>query len=106
MSRTIDIAQPDLTILQQVLREHLPQDASAWVFGSRVTGAARRYSDVDLAIKHHAPLDPDMLAALRDALSESDLTIKVDVIDLHQLEPAFRHHVEVQMVRLPLSTDG
>ncbi len=94
----------DLAILLQVLRDHLPPNTSAWAFGSRVTETARPYSDLDLALKGDAPLDWRAMARLKDALSESDLTIKVDVVDLLAVDKAFREIIESQMVQLGLAT--
>jgi predicted nucleotidyltransferase len=98
---TIDLPPADLEILRQVLRDHLPPSTSMWVFGSRVTGSARRYSDLDLALQGDAPLDWGILARLKDALSESDLTMKVDLVDLLAVDEAFRKIIESNMVRLP-----
>jgi predicted nucleotidyltransferase len=102
MTRTIDLPPADLAILRQVLRDHVPPGTGVWVFGSRVTGAARRYSDLDLALQGDAPLVWGMLARLKDALSESNLTIKVDVVDLLAADAAFRQIIESEMVPLPL----
>jgi predicted nucleotidyltransferase len=104
MTRTVDLPQQDRMILQAVLRAHLPPHARIWVFGSRATDTARRYSDLDLAIEDQAPLEPAMLARLRDALSESDLTIKVDTLDLRTMEPTFRRLIEGDLT--PLALDG
>jgi predicted nucleotidyltransferase len=101
VTRTIDLAPADLAILRHVLRDHLPPNTSVWAFGSRVTGSARRYSDLDLALQGNAPLDWDILARLKDALSESDLTIKVDLVDLLAVDKAFREIIKSEMVRLP-----
>src|SRR4051794_13576581 len=40
-----------LALLLDLLRMHLPPDARAWAFGSRTTGAALRYSDLDIALE-------------------------------------------------------
>jgi type I restriction enzyme, S subunit len=106
VTRTVDLQPADLAILQQVLRDHLPPGVSVWAFGSRVTGRARRYSDLDLALQADAPLDLGVLAQLKDALSESDLTIKVDLVDVLTADPAFRELIEGDRVRLPLETAG
>jgi predicted nucleotidyltransferase len=98
--RVIDLPRADLAILLGVLRDHLPPDTDVWAFGSRTTGEARRYSDLDLALQSGETLDPDMLGRLQDALSESDLTVKVDVVDLLAVDPAFRRIIEGQMVPL------
>src|SRR5205085_11964920 len=44
-----------------ILAADLPPDAVVWVFGSRATGRARRYSDLDLAIDAGRPLTLDEL---------------------------------------------
>jgi hypothetical protein len=41
-------------------------------------------------------LDLDMLGRLKEALSESDLTIKVDLVDLRAVDPAFRRMIEAR----------
>jgi predicted nucleotidyltransferase len=46
-------------------------------------------------------LDLDMLGQLKDELSQSDLTIKVDLVDLQAIDPAFRRMIEGDMVPLP-----
>jgi predicted nucleotidyltransferase len=101
VTHTIDLQPADLAILQPILRDHLPPATSVWVFGSRVTGSARCYSDLDLALQGDSPLDTDLLARLKDALSESDLTIKVDLVDLLAVDTAFREIIKSEMVRLP-----
>ena len=105
MNGSIDIAPADLATLHTVLATWPPAEVQVWVFGSRATGEARRYSDLDLAPEGPAPLDSDLLGRLADALSESGLTIKVDLVDLSRVEPAFRQLIERNMVRLPRSAE-
>ena len=105
MIRTIDLPSQDRAIVQTILRNLLPPETTAWVFGSRATGGARRYSDLDLAFRSAEQLTPDTVSRLRDALSESDLTIKVDLVDLATVDPAFRRLIEHQMLALPLRPD-
>jgi predicted nucleotidyltransferase len=100
MTRTIDLQQEDLAILLAVLRGNLSSDTDVFVFGSRATGAARRYSDIDLALRGDRPLDGETLGRLRDALSASDLTIKVDLVDLRAVDPSFLQIIESEMVAL------
>ncbi len=42
----------------------------------------------------------DMLAELKEALLESDLTIKVDLIDLIAVDQSFRHIIKSEMTSL------
>ena len=102
MTHTIDLTPHDLVILQPILAALLPPDTAAFVFGSRAAGTARRYSDLDLALRSRTPLTLEHVGRLRNALSESDLTIKVDVVDLATLDQTFLRLIEAEMIALPL----
>ncbi len=101
MTKAIDLFPGELAIVRAILRDRLPQRTQARVFGSRATASARRYSDLDLAVEGEEPLSLDVLGAVAEALSESDLPYKVDVIDLRSVDPAFRAIIEPDMVALP-----
>ncbi len=100
MTNAIELSQPELAIVRDALRAHLPFGTRVWVFGSRAVGAARRYSDLDLALEGESPIDADVMGNLAEALSASDLPYKVDVIDLRSVDPAFRAMIERDMVAL------
>jgi type I restriction enzyme S subunit len=89
----IDIRPQDWAILRAVLRQHLPQH-EVWAFGSRVTGRAKPYSDLDLVVVADAPLSLGERAALAEALTESDLPWTVDLLDWATTAPAFRRLIE------------
>ena len=72
-----------------ILRAHLRPDATVWVFGSRATGRARRYSDLDLAIDAGRTLSLDETAALGEAFSDSDLPYRVDIVDWYAIGDRF-----------------
>ena len=101
MTRTIDLRPETWRSCCPFFAPTFPLETGVWVFGSRAAATARRYSDLDLALEGEAPLDPDLLGRLSEALSESDLTIKVDVIDLRTVDPAFRRIIEREMIPLP-----
>jgi len=89
----LDLQDEHLAVLRSCLRLHLPAGARAFAFGSRVEGSARRYSDLDVALVWDQPLDLDTMAVLAEALSESDLPFKVDLLDAALIEPAFRARI-------------
>lgn len=64
-----------------------------FLFGSRATGGAGRYSDIDIGILASAPLPAGLLAELREALEESRIIYAVDVVDLGEVPDAFRSRV-------------
>ncbi len=53
-------------IVLDLLRQHLPK-RKVRIFGSRATGTARPYSDLDLIILGKQPVPAATLAALREA---------------------------------------
>jgi predicted nucleotidyltransferase len=97
----LDLLPGHAAIVRTILSEHLPAGVAVHVFGSRANGGARRYSDLDLALEWDRPLGIALLGAIAEALSESDLPFKVDLLDLHTVEPAFRVRIEAAFVKLP-----
>jgi type I restriction enzyme S subunit len=95
----IDISADDLQIVRDILARHVP-DREVWAFGSRVTGKARDYSDLDLVVVGETPLSLAVSAALSDDFSESSLPFKVDVVDWATTTPAFRAIVRADKVVL------
>lgn len=93
----LDVDRAELQIVLNLLGRHVP-NRTVWAFGSRVTGKAKPFSDLDLAVMGDAPLSIDTLAALNEALSESDLPWKVDVLDWARTSDAFRQIIEARHV--------
>jgi hypothetical protein len=67
--------------------------ASVYLFGSWATGRPHRASDIDVAVEAAEPLGPGVLARLREALEESTIPYRVDVVDLADTDPTFRERV-------------
>jgi len=87
-----------------ILHENLPLNTQAWVFGSRATGRARRYSDLDLAIDAGRRLTLDETAKLTEAFSDSELPYRVDLVDWHEIGDRWRRSIAAQ--RLALTDDA
>src|SRR5712691_1471716 len=81
-------------------RIDLSSEHRRWVLGSRATGRARRYSDLDLAIDAGRPLTLDETARLAEAFSDSDLPYRVDVVDWHAIDDRFRGVIAGERVAL------
>ena len=58
--------------------------------GSRVKGPSKPYSDLDLAVVGPTSLAGDRFASLREALTDSELPLRVDVLDWHGIAETFR----------------
>lgn len=96
----IDLPAAHKRLVLDILRANLPQSTKAWVFGSRATGRARRYSDLDLAIDAGRRLTLDELARLAEAFSDSDLSHKVDLVDWHDIDDRWRQIITAERVAL------
>lgn len=91
---TIDLRPEWLETVRQLLAEYLP-DAEVWAYGSRVNGTAHEGSDLDLVVRNPVDLSqpqPDM-SALREAFSESNLPILVDLLDWARIPESFRQEI-------------
>ncbi len=89
----IDLAPRHLEIVRNILRRHVP-GREVRAFGSRVNGTARRHSDLDLAVMGQRVLEPDTLRLLQEAFEESELPLRVDVLDWHDISESFRRVIE------------
>ncbi|MBX3502144.1 MAG: nucleotidyltransferase domain-containing protein [Alphaproteobacteria bacterium] len=96
---TIQLEADHLEEVRRLLDAHLP-GARAWCFGSRATGDARRFSDLDIAVEMEGGVPWRRLSELKEAFSDSDLPITVDVVDWDTLDPEFRAAVEKRRVPL------
>ncbi len=96
----VDLRPDHWAIVRDALRRHVP-DRKVLAFGSRATWTAKDYSDLDLAIMGGEPLSLRAVSALDEALVESDLPFRVDIVDWARIDDAFRsvirrHGVSVQ----------
>lgn len=96
-----------LGILLVLLRKHVAH-ADVWAYGSRVTGVGHEASDLDLALRDPRDLDKETngRAALIEALGESDLPIRVDVVDWARIPASFRREIERTHVVVQHGTPG
>jgi uncharacterized protein len=106
---SIDIDRAVLDQVCSILRAHVP-DCEVWAFGSRVTpGGGKKFSDLDLALIAPSPLPTRRLALLAYAFEESDLPIKIDLIEWHDASPELRRrltasHEVIYQPRVPMDS--
>jgi uncharacterized protein len=85
----IDLDQRHLEKVKEILAQLVP-DIEVKAFGSRVVGGAKQYSDLDLVLMTDTPLPPIDRAHLEDAFEESDLPIRIDLVEWATLSEDFR----------------
>ena len=69
-----------------------PKEHQVFIFGSRAIGKTRKFSDYDIGIwgKNKRPLSSGIKILIGDALEESNLPYKVDVVDFSLVSSGFR----------------
>ena len=100
---TVDLRLDHWDIVRSALRRHVP-DREVVAFGSRATWTAKDYSDLDLAVMGEEPLSPRTAAALDEALGDSDLPFKVDVVDWASINEGFRAIIRRDAVTMQAPT--
>ena len=101
----IDLNPHHLGTVRRILAEHVPA-CEIRAFGSRATWTAKDYSDLDLAIVGTEPLDRSTLGRLKEAFEESDLPMRVDVLDWHTISTRFQEVIAQDYVVLQHGADG
>jgi predicted nucleotidyltransferase len=91
--QALALTPAELQEVQAILREQVPH-LEVWAFGSRTKGTAKPYSDLDLALITHAPLSLAQLASVTHAFDNSDLPMRVDLVDWAATTAAFRAIIE------------
>jgi len=83
-----------LQILLELIKQHFPQ-AEVWAYGSRVNGDCHAASDLDLVIRFPGERDETMSDCFdfKEALMESNLPIRVDVVDWARIPEKFRQEI-------------
>ena len=85
----IDLNPKHFEIVQHILAKHVP-GCEVRAFGSRVKWTAKDYSDLDLAVVGSKPLNLKQRGELVEAFEESNLPIRVDVLDWHTISEEFK----------------
>src|SRR5664279_4559924 len=93
----IDLNPQDWIEVYYVLRNHVPE-YPVWAFGSRVKWTAKAHSDLDLAIITPQPLSLTRMANIKEAFDESNLSIRIDIVDWATTSEVFRKIIEQNKV--------
>ena len=94
------LSPPQRSLLRQLIDAVLP-GAQVAVFGSRATGHARPFSDLDLLFIAPPRLTWAQRADLRDAFEASALPFSVDLVELVGLAEGMRQRVLAEAQPLP-----
>jgi type I restriction enzyme S subunit len=84
----IDLPADQLKTVKRILKTVIP-DYEIRAFGSWVAGTAKPWSDLDLLLVGNQAVEETRLCELRELFEESDLPIRVDLLDVRTLSSEF-----------------
>jgi predicted nucleotidyltransferase len=67
-----------------------PKEYQVFIFGSRATGKAKKFSDFDIGIWGKKSVPSHLIVLIEEALEESDLPYKVDLVDFSLVPAKFK----------------
>mgnify|MGYP001612432679 CR=1 FL=1 len=77
--------------IRRTIRSYLPDPSyRLFLFGSRTQTHHHPYSDVDIGIEGRSRVSAKVLADIEEALEESDLPVRVGVVDFISVASDFR----------------
>jgi len=91
----IDLTTQQITIVTSIIHRYLP-DCAISVFGTRATGKAKPYSDLDILLKTNDAITPLTMFNIKEDLSESDLPFRVDILDWLSISEEFKSAIQTQ----------
>ena len=102
MKHQLNIKNEHLIIVKNILKQHITDAVTIWLFGSRVTNNSKPYSDLDIALedKTNHRIDLKTLTKIQSDFIESDLPWKVDVIDYDSTSGIFRDNINLCKIEL------
>ena len=91
----LDMQPQHLALLRELLQQHLPH-AEVWAYGSRVNGNGHEASDLDLVVRQPLDLKQEtpQLGEMREAFIESNLPIRVEIVDWARVPASFHREIE------------
>ena len=92
---SIELDKEDYKILKEVLSKY---PYRFYAYGSRVKGKARKYSDLDIYCKEE--MEGEDMFNLKWDLEDSDIAIKVDVLDPSVCSEEFRELIKEDLVEI------
>jgi uncharacterized protein len=91
----IDLDARYIQQIKQIIRA-LTGACEVRVFGSRIDGTAKKYSDLDLALVSEKEIPSEQMEAMRDAFSGSSIPIMVDIVDYKTVSERFKNIIDAR----------
>jgi type I restriction enzyme S subunit len=81
-----------IKLLRDLILNRIDKEKYAvFIFGGRARGRTGKAVDIDIGLLGNAPMGIDRLAELYNAIEESSIPYKVDLVDFYVVDPQFRN---------------
>ncbi len=102
----LELRPHHLEMLRALLQQQM-RHAEVWAYGSRVNGNGHDASDLDLVVRRPNDLNQEIpeLGAMQDVLSESNLPIRVEIMDWARIPASFQREIERAYVVVQVGSD-
>ena len=89
-----------IKFIKDMLQKHIQNpEAKFYIFGSRVNGKYKKYSDVDIAIDFPG-MTSDQKLKLELDFENSTFPYEVDIVDLNNIKENFKNIIKDDVVEL------
>ena len=95
----VALSREQLHDVRQII-EQVTLGAKVWIFGSRATGKARPFSDLDLLFTEPSTLTWAQRAALRNGFEASCLPFRLDVVESAGLSGSVAERIQAEWVNM------
>lgn len=95
----LDLESRYVDFIKSTVRSEL-KNAEIFIFGSRVQGKSKPYSDVDIALKSTEEIPFEKILMLKVKFEESTFPYKVDIVDLNTLDENFLNIIQSDLYKI------
>ena len=95
----LDIDTKTFDIINKIITPYKNEGVIFYVFGSRITNTAKKYSDLDIAIKYNNQKYTD-ISKIQSDFENSNIPIFVDVIDLNNISINFYKKIKKDLYKI------
>lgn len=89
----LGLTEAQCNIIKKILA---PYPHAFFLFGSRVKGTQKKFSDLDICYK--ADIADAEISHVLAAFDQSDLPFKVDIVAWSRCAPEFQKHIEKDLI--------
>ena len=95
----IDLENKYIEFIKNTINNVLT-DVEIYIFGSRVQGVAKKYSDVDIALRSSEMIKFSDILRIKSLFENSIFPYKVDIVNLDSVTPEFLSIIEKDMIKI------